>query len=395
MKARIVLIAAVVGLVALVAFRISSVKKNAAVVEEKKSDAMLIRTAKVVRTDLDEKIGFTGNVKPHNEVDVFAKLPGRVETLLVQVGDRVKAGQALAVVEHREIGWQAKASEAQVEQAKAAVKLAQAGLDGAQLEYDRTKAIVEGGGAAQAQLDGAKIKLDVARAQFAQASAAVAAAEAAKGLAAQQVANARIESPIDGFVTKKNVNVGSSVGPQMPAFTVQDLATLKLESSVDAVSVVRLARGKSVEIKVDALPGDVFPGRVEILSPALDPVSRRAAIEIAVDNRGGKLLPHMFARADATVGQLSKVLAVPRDAVLETGAGPVVYRVVRAKGSEVQAHVGEFKVEAVHPKVGPADGDLISIIDGLSEGDEVARSGLGNLSDGAAVKVAVSVTQKD
>ena len=198
-------------------------------------------------------------------------------------------------------------------------------------------------------------------------------------------ANARIEAPIDGFVTKKNVNVGASVGPQMPAFTVQDLATLKLESSVDAASIVRLARGKPVEIKVDALPGDVFPGRVEILSPALDPVSRRAAIEIAVDNRGGKLLPHMFARADATVGQLSKVLAIPRDAVLETGAGAVVYRVVRAKGSEVQP-AGEFKVEAVHPKVGPSDGELVSIIDGLAEGAEVARTGLGNLSDGAAVK---------
>ena len=72
-----------------------------------------------------------------------------------------------------------------------------------------------------------------------------------------------------------------------------------------------------------------------------------------------------------------------RDAALETGEGTLVYRVKNGK------------VEAVKARLGPTDGDLVSVIEGLAEGDQVARGGLGNLSDGAAIKVAVSVTQKD
>lgn len=397
MKARYLWIVVIIVLAGLIAWRIAGARRAATAVVEKPSDAALIRTTRVVRRDLDEKVAFTGNVRARNEVDIFPKLPGRVDGLFAQVGDRVHAGQVLATVEHKEIGWQAKAAAASVQAAtagnqaaQATVQVAQAGLDGAKLEYDRTSELAKGGSAPQAALDGAKIRLQLAgaqveqaRAQVAATSAQIAQASASSGLAEQQVANSRIESPIAGVVTRRNVNIGTQAGLQQPAFTVQDTATLKLESTVDPVQFSRLSRGKPAVISVDAFPGDAFKGRVDVMSPTLDPQTRRAMVEIAIDNASGRLMPHLFAKADVTVGQLQGVLVVPKDAVLEAPGGSVVFR------------VKDGKVEALRPKFGPSDGTLVAVLEGLSEGDELALTGLGNLSDGAPVKVAVAVSQNE
>jgi RND family efflux transporter MFP subunit len=379
----VIAIVLIVGVGALTAKRIQDSNAARAAVPEKTSDALLIRSAKVEKRGVDESVTFTGSILPKNEVDIFPKLPGRIETLSVQVGDKVKAGQLLAEVEHREIGWQAKSAEAAAQAAQASLKIAEANLDGARLSFNRTKALFDGGSAPQAQLDGARVQQQAADAQLLAAQAQVAQAEAAKGLAEQQLSNARIETPISGVVTKRTVNIGVSAGQQMPAFTVQDVDTLKLESSVQASVFARLKRGMPVDITVDSFPGEIFHGKVDVLSPSLDPQTRRAAVDIAIDNANGRLLPHMFAHADVTVGHVDDAVVVPKEAVLEAAGGSIVYR------------IRSGKVEAVHPEFGPESGNLVSIVKGLEVGDEVAISSLGNLSDGAAVRVSVAVSQKD
>jgi RND family efflux transporter MFP subunit len=379
----VVVVALVIGLGLLTAKRIRDSNAARAAVPEKTSDALLIRSAKVEKRGVDESVTFTGSILPKNEVDIFAKLPGRIETLSVQVGDKVKQGQLLAEVEHREIGWQTKSAEAAAQAAAANLKIAEANLNGANVDFSRTKALFDGGSAPQAQLDGARVRQQAAEAQLLAAQAQVAQADAAKGLAEQQLSNARIETPIAGVVTRRAVNVGINAGPQMPAFTVQDVATLKLESSVQASVFAQLKHGMPAMITVDAFPGEVFHGRVDVLSPTLDPQTRRAAVEIAIDNANGRLLPHMFAHAEVTVGHVDDAVVVPKEAVLEAAGGAIVYR------------IRSGKVEAVRPELGPESGNLVSIVKGLDVGDEIAISSLGNLSDGAAVRVSVAVSQKD
>ncbi|MFM2153982.1 MAG: Macrolide-specific efflux protein MacA precursor [Pseudomonadota bacterium] len=377
MNARTIGIAAAALLLALVGWRIAGARqaaKGASI--EKVAEAPLIRTTKVARSDFEETVTFTGNVKPKNEVDVFAKLPGRIDALQVQVGDKVKAGQLLATVEHKEVQWQAKSAEAAVQAAKAGLQVATAGHEGAKLEFDRTAELAKGGSAPQAALDGARVKLQLAEAQLAQARAGVAQASAALGLLQQQLQNSRLESPIAGVVTRRLVNLGAMASQQMPAFTVQDASTLKLETSVDAAQFARLEKGAKARVTIDGLSGEEGTGTVTILAPTLDPLTRRAAVEIAIDNRTGQLLPHLFAKATVDVGTRAAALIVPREAVLEAAGGAVVYR-VRAG-----------KVEAVRPTFGPSDEKQVTVEGGLAEGDELAVTGLGNLSDGAAVKVA-------
>ncbi|HVE85307.1 MAG TPA: efflux RND transporter periplasmic adaptor subunit [Myxococcales bacterium] len=360
---RLLWIAPLLAVLAAVGYRVRDYRQKNSAPVEKPSEAVLIQAAPATRQDLTEKLALTGNVRPRNEVDVFPKLGGRIETLGADVGDKVKAGQLLATIEHKEIAWQAKA-------AQAASRIAHANLDGAKQDMDRVNMLFQGGSATQAQVDGAKLKVNMAEAQVAQA-------EAAEGLANQNLDNSRITSPISGTVTRRPVNIGNQVGPQGALFTVQDLQALKLESSVDAAAFARLHKGQEAAVTVDAMPGQSFKGELTILAPALDATTRRANCEIQIDNASGKLLANAFARAELSLGKLQGVLTVPREAVLEAPGGSVVYRVV-----------GGSKVEAVRPKLGAGDGARVSVLEGLNEGDLVAVTGVGNLSDGAPVKLA-------
>jgi RND family efflux transporter MFP subunit len=362
MKTKLVLALLGAALLALVGYRVAAVKKASGKAPERTVDAALVTSARVVRADVAERVSLTGSVRPRNEVEVQPKVAGRVASVHAQVGDRVKPGQLLAIVEHEEIAWQAK-------QADAAVAVARAAVDGARLTAERTQKLIEGGSATPAQADDARVKLDLARAQLAQA-------QAAAGLAHRQLENARVVSPIAGTVTRRPVNVGVQVGLGTSLFTVQDMAALKLETSVDAAAFAKLARGQPAEVTVDARPGESYRGHVSLLSPALDPQSRRAAIEIEIDNAGGQLLPHMFAHADLTTGVARAALVVPKEALLDAPGGRTAFRLADGRAHPVQ------------PRLGASDGARVVVLEGLAEGDEVATSGLAALSEGAPVKVA-------
>jgi membrane fusion protein (multidrug efflux system) len=363
-KARIFWAVLIVAVLVVVGWRVMQARAKQAEPEKSVDEVALIKSARVVRADLADKVSFTGTIRPRNEVDVFPKVPGRIELLPIQIGDKVKSGQVLAVVEHKEIAWQAKAAEA-------AVALGRANLDGARLNHDRTLALFQGGSATQAMVDQAKVALALAQAQLAQA-------EASNGLAQQNLTNATIIAPFAGTIIRRQVNLGTNVGPAGPVATLQDVETLKLEASVDAPAFVRLKKGAAAEVVVDALPGESFTGKVSLLSPSLDATTRRAALEIEIDNQAGKLLPNMFAKADVVVGELKGQVALPQAALFEAGGGAVVFRVKAGRA------------EMVHPKLGPTDHGLVAVVSGLDEGDELAVTGQANLADGASVKVAAA-----
>jgi len=467
MTGKVLGILAGVAVAALVAVRVTgardktaqSTKAAAAAVE-----TLQVRTVRVGRADVEQRLSFTGNIKAANEVDVYAKVPGRIETLDAQIGDVVSKGQLLASVEHHELDWQLKQAEAAVAAARAGRRAAAAGVRAAEaavaaahlerdtartamdldqgvpkescarrfpagavfdLERDRCRkwhpgsegareaestASVPGGGgdvaadsaadsaaatvkpAAQAPaaperpetplFKGAQIKTRVADSQVEQARSQVAAveaqgaqAEAAVGLLKQQLENTRIVAPIDGTVVRRNVNLGVMAAPQLPVFTVMDLSTLKLESSVDAATYARLTRGMPISLDVEGFARGEVTGRIEVLSPMLDPQTRRAAVEISIDNADGRLMPNLFARAELVVGSYTQALVVPREAVLDAPGGAQVFRVV------------DGKVQAVRPQLGQSDGTHVVVIDGLVEGDELVVGGLAALSDGLAVRV--------
>jgi membrane fusion protein (multidrug efflux system) len=325
----------------------------------------VVPAARIARGDVSERVLLTGTIRARNAVEVHPEIAGRVEAVHARVGDAVRAGQVLATLAHGELAWQARS-------ALAALEVARANLSGARLEHARTRDLHEGGAASPAALDAAKVKLALAEAQVAQA-------EAGAGLAEERVRDARIVSPIAGVVTRRPVDVGAQVGPQTVVFAVEDVSALKLESSADAEGWSALPLGARAEVTVDARPGEIFPGRVSVRSPSLDPATRRATVEIEISNASGKLLAGSFARAVAEGARREGALVAPREAVVEGPGGAVVWRIV------------DGRAEAVKPRLGPSDGRAVVVLEGLAEGDLVVTAGQGSLAHGAPAEAAEGV----
>lgn len=364
---KVVAVIFVLGLIALVGFRISMNQKNQAEVAARSAEVVIpsVSVEAAANRQLIPKVVMTGNIRPSNEVDIVARAAGRLTAVNVKVGDSVKKGQVLATIE-QDIAVQ------QVKQASGALEAARANLMNAQRSNQGAEALAKESSIAEVQLVGSRAGLKAAEAGVIQAEAAVA-------LAQENLKNTRLTSPIDGVVTRKNVNVGVMVnpgaGPNSSLFQVQSLAELKLESNVDEREVKFVKVGQPVEFEVDAWPGKKFTGKISIISPSLDPATRRAAIEVAVDNSEGKLFANMFAQGQLLPNESRETLTIPRTALLRGSEAPQVY--------VVKDQVASLKTI----RIGETDGVYVAVLEGLSAGDQVVTSGQSRLVDGGKVQM--------
>jgi membrane fusion protein (multidrug efflux system)/multidrug efflux system membrane fusion protein len=357
-KSRLIWLALLFVATGFIAFRVISNIRNSA----PKAAAPVLPTVRAVQVSvrpLKTEAFITGAIRSRYDVDVLARVPGRVERLFVDVGQNVKAGQSMAQIEHVEIALQREQAQAQLEAAKVSE-------EAAKLDYERTQKLFEGEAVSKAVLDGAHVRLKAAVAQTAVAKAAL-------DVAKKRVNDSKVLSPIDGVVTKKLSDIGKEVSPGMPLFSVQDTSALRLESSVDAETYFALKKGAVVDITVDALKGEVFEGTLSTLSPALDPVSRRSAIEITIKNNG-RLLPNMFAKAHLQSRVISDAHVLPQRAVIGEGPSAAVF-VIEGK-----------KLKRVLVVAGVKEAGFVQV-EGLATGTRVVAEAGANLSDGMEVNV--------
>lgn len=306
--------------------------------------------------DLVETVRVAGTLRARHDADVIADVPGRVEAILADVGTAVTKGQPLARLESRDLALQ-------VEQAEAALAMAEAGRDTAARDYTAAQAVAGVGGVTEGQLVAAKARAASADAQVMQAKAAL-------GLARERLADATLRSPFDGVVTRRATDVGRLVNPGVAAFAVQDLGALELVVAVDERTAARLQPGAAVTVVSDHA-AEVPPATIRTVSPSLDPQSRKAEIVVELAPAPG-LLPNGTATAVLVLGQRSGAVSVPASAVLEGDEGAYVYVVDGgvARRTPVRA--------------GIRDGEWVEA-DGVPAGTSVVVAGQTFLTDGAAV----------
>ncbi len=363
------------GLAGLFGVRIAAHQGKAAAPKQVPVAAAGVEVAAPARVTLLDAVRLAGVVRPRSEVDVVGKVEGRIQQLRGEVGVQVKAGALLAIIEHSELGFQSQQASAQVEAAEAQVLHAQLQLASAQIQQQRIAALETGGAVAQTESDRANLGLKSAGAAVRAAQAQLKLAQASAGLAGRALQNSQITAPIAGTITKRNVSLGTQINPGQALFQIQDLLELKLDGAVSATDFARLKLGQPVRITVEELSGVPISGTIATLSPTLDPATRRAAIQIAIDNSEGRLLSNMFARAEVAVGERAGLLTVPASALVTLPSGRYVY-VVRN---------GRAKAVAIADVQGDADH---VIVDGLlSEQDRVVVRGQAALADGQAVRV--------
>lgn len=378
---KVIAAVSVVLVLALFGYRI-----NARVEDKKRAESVVAPVASVstvapVRRTMTRTLRLTGVVRPLNEVDVFARMPVRVERVLVKVGDKVKAGDVLAELEGRDIALQVKQAEAQLLSARASLEKARADVKSAEQTTERMRNLRKENALSQADLEKTESMLMAAQTGAKMAEAQVAVVESSVALAREMLSQRRLTTPVAGTVTRRTVNIGTLASPVMAAFQVQDASALKLEGMVDPADFLRLKVGQTVQVRVDSLGDAIFSGSIATLSPTLDAQTRRAAVEITIDNEGGQLLANMLGAAEIKLGTVDGVLAVPAAAIVSLPTGRGLYLARDGKATVLQSSLGQVAL-------GAEEDGFIEVTAGLTDTDQVIVSDQNNLSNGTPLKVA-------
>lgn len=310
-------------------------------------------------TDLESTLQISGSLVPRTRVAIFARVQGTLSRVSVEIGDHVRAGQAVASMDRREIDAQVDAAAASVNVAHAGLESSEAALANAVLEHERAQKLFDSGAISRQRLDAADTSRRAASAQRDLAKATVAQADAALRRAREVQRDTTLTSPIDGVVVERNYDAGSLASPGDKAVVVvADLRVLKLEAGVSELEAGRLRPGMPARISVQARPGEVFEGRLAAIAPEVDARNRHFAIEVRTNNPG-TLLSGMYATATIPLEHVSAAVAVPREAVAMRDGNPVVLKVDGTAVREVPITQGLSTATHVEIASGLKAGDVI------------------------------------
>jgi HlyD family secretion protein len=383
------------------------------------------------RGDLTVTVSATGKLAPTNQVTVGSQLSGLVTRVVVDVNDRVVAGQPLALIDPEQIDAQIRAGEAtlaanraQVEQSRATVAEAQAQLARLEEVYRLSNRRVP----SETELQTGRANAQRAVAALRTAQANVTAAQAQLSQTQTQRARAIIRSPVNGVVLARQVDPGQTVAASFNTPTLfviaEDLSAMKLEVSIDEADVGAVQRGQKARFTVDAFPGRTFPAtitRVDLgsnltVSNATASSSSSTsgatttsgqvvsyAADLTVANPTLQLRPGMTATADIVTSDKRGVLLVPntafrfRPTAASAGnggggvAGALTFRPSRRGRAERSVNVGRGATQTLYVKgedgqpkavqvtTGDTDGTQTEVLSGLNAGAEVIT---GQLSGG-------------
>ena len=197
-----------------------------------------------------------------------------------------------------------------------------------------------------------------------------------------------IRAPFSGILGLRQVNLGQYLAGGDPLVTLQSLSPIHVNFGVPQQSSTQVPVGRVVRITTDGAAAGEWTGRVTAIDSLVDASTRNIQVQATLDNPGGRLRPGMFVQAEVVLGPGRKVITLPASAVNYAPYGDSVFIVAEMKSETGVPYRG---VRQQFVKVGAGRGDQVSILQGVSPGDEVVTSGLFRLRNGAAVQINNSV----
>jgi len=337
--------------------------------------AMTVDTAAVTRQEVVDSITVVGNLIGEATVDVVSRVAGRLENVSVKLGDRVSKGQLVAKIEDREIKEQINQAVATLDVNKANVTQRENDVQVQQNALDRARASFERGLVAKQVFEDAEARFNAAGSQLNVAKAQQAQTQFRIDELRITLNNTTVLSPIDGFVSRRNLDPGGFAGTTTVIMTLVDLSSVRMVGNLVEKGFRKVVAGVPAIVTVDTFPGEEFSGVVSRVAPVFDPATRTAQMEIEVPNPGYRLKPGMYARVRLTVERRPDSLTVPRNAVVDVDGRRGVFLVENAAAKFVEV------------KAGLSDGDRIEILGGLNDGQRVITTGALALRDGDRVAV--------
>jgi RND family efflux transporter MFP subunit len=346
----------------------------------------------------------TGSLFALDESIVSAQVEGQIRRIWVDIGDTVKEGQQLVTIDPTELQLHVDTQRAAVRQVRAQlgigpndgppsdpsmvslVQRAAADLMDAREKFERAQQLFQSNLISREQFDEVAAKFDNARAahklaleQVEQLAAQLQSSEARQRLAEKKLADAVIRAPFSGAVKERRVNPGEFIAAQTPVMVL--VRTDELRSRLDVpekwASAVRL--GSTVEVHVDAYPGDVFEGKVVHINPTVNPTSRTFQIEALLTNKDARLKPGFFVQASLRSEVEEKTISVPAEALVYVFG---TYKVYVLDGKRVVEREVKTGLQNSTPS-----GVRVDITEGLKVGEQVALAPPGTLFNGAIVSV--------
>ena len=333
--------------------------------------ARIVRLDHPHRAEIAQNVVKTGTLVAPAQVDICAKIGGRLAALQledgtpVEEGVRVKKGQRIALIEDREY-------RAALAAAEAGLQAAEATLVDATREYNRAKALFEDG-TATAQ------ERDTAQAAFERAEASVAQAKAQRETAQISLDETVLVAPMDGIVSARAVDPGALLAVGARVVTLTEVDWLRFQIYVSTSFYGALTRpGVPMDVVVDAYPDETVHAKISRVYPVADEATRTVLVEARIDNPEGKYLPGMFAVGTLNLNRRENAIVVPYDCVVRNVKQHIVY--VHRDGV---AH-------AVEVKLGIRDDAVVEVVAGLDVTDEIVVAGQHRLTDGAPIRPEVA-----
>jgi RND family efflux transporter MFP subunit len=331
------------------------------------NDAMIVGAAKIERDSIARELVFDSELRPFQEVDLHAKVAGYVDSINVDIGDRVKEGQLIATLELPEVQNDLDRAIASQRRAEEEIKRAEAANQEAKLGYDRLVSIdkTRPNLIAQQEIDTADARAKTAAANLAAAHEQAKAAEADVKKLQTMLKYAKITAPFDGVITARYADKGaliqagtSSSTQAMPLVRLSDNRRLRLVFPISVSFVANVRNGDPVRVEIPGLK-KTLDAKITRTAQKVSTTTRTMDAEVDLANDDYSLIPGMYAAVHLNIDTRNNALVVPIEA-LSRGKNPSVYA-IKPDGT-----IEERKV-----KLGIEAPDKVEVLEGLSQGEMV------------------------
>jgi len=313
----------------------------------------------IERGNVERTLEFNGDIHAEQEVKVFSKIPDRIEMFYADEGDNVKKGDLIAEIVATTI--------------EQAVLQAEAQKNNLEAEYSRAKRLYTENAMSQQQFDLIETQVTQARAAYKSAKS--------------QLDDAHVLAPISGIIGKRYYDPGDMANPAQPVVSIVQMNQVKITIEVPEKELGLLAEGQDADIQVVSFTEQIFHGKVNKISPVLDPMTRMATVEIQVDNPEHLLKPGMYANISITVGTIQDVLIVPRHAVLESTSLKKLDGMDKVIRNYFIYVVNDSLAEQRALGVSYVNHRYVAVQSGIEEGEQMVVNGQNNLRDGLPVLI--------
>jgi len=350
-------------------------KREATLRAEAKAQEKALPRVDVIRVERasnQNALTLPGTIQALTEAPILARADGYLKRRLVDIGDRVQAGQVVAEIDAPELDQQIHQAEAAIDQAQAAVEQAEASLeqgkanrDLARTTSERWKTLADRGIASRQDSDQYQTQWAAQDANVRALDKAIsaqrsnaAAAQANLARLQQVQAYRMVKAPFDGVITLRNVDVGALVSTgNTLLYRIAQTKTMRTFVNVPQAASNSVHVGQAARLTVSNFPARTFDGRVTRTANALDPASRTMLVEVGVPNPDGVLMPGTYADVDLTGSLSNPPLIVP--------AATIIFR---TDGAQVAVVNADGTVHLQKVAVGRDHGDRVEIVQGLSAG---------------------------